>query len=268
MKFFLLLMAAIFAFASDESSRVAEARQNWEHVREQVDKGLLPASKLDEAQRAIDDAADEVVLDQTLYATIRVEDLNETQAGAMVDAAQRRVDRMQQQVEHGKALVASDLVPPNFNDEPEAELAHRQQALDLAKDRAALVESILNMATAEADAEPSLPTDRKVEEIYAGDHGLEPQDIKDITLAFEKQFDKPLPVSARGETAVHRALGLDHTGRIDVALTPDSTEGVWLRKYLESKEIPYYAFRAAIPGKATAAHIHIGPGSTRLRVAD
>jgi hypothetical protein len=67
---------------------------------------------------------------------------------------------------------------------------------------------------------------------------------------------------------VHRALGFDHTGRIDVALMPDSTEGVWLRRYLESKSIPYYAFRAAIAGKATAAHIHIGPGSTRLRVAD
>ena len=89
-----------------------------------------------------------------------------------------------------------------------------------------MVESILNMAQAEAAApEPSLPVEKKVEEIYAGDHGLAPQDIKDITLAFEKKFDKPLPVSARGETAVHRALGFDHTGRIDVALAPDSTEG-------------------------------------------
>ena len=132
-----------------------------------------------------------------------------------------------------------------------------------------MVESILNMAQAEAaTTEPSLPVEKKVEEIYAGDHGLAPQDIKDITLAFEKKFDKPLPVSARGETAVHRALGFDHTGRIDVALAPDSTEGVWLRKYLESKRIPYYAFRAAVPGKATAAHIRIGPGSTRLRVTD
>jgi hypothetical protein len=43
---------------------------------------------------------------------------------------------------------------------------------------------------------------------------------------------------------------------------------VWLRAYLAAKEIPYYAFRAAVPGKATGAHIHIGPGSTRLRAAD
>ena len=57
---------------------------------------------------------------------------------------------------------------------------------------------------------------------------------------------------ARGSTAVHRAMGFDHTGRIDVALNPDALEGQWLRKYLDSKDIPYYAFRIAIPGKATA----------------
>ncbi|MGH9663230.1 MAG: hypothetical protein ACRD9L_02260, partial [Bryobacteraceae bacterium] len=56
----------------------------------------------------------------------------------------------------------------------------------------------------------------------------------------------------------------DHRGRIDVGLNPDQPEGVWLRHYLESHEIPYFAFRAAVAGKATAPHIHIGPGSTRL----
>ena len=102
----------------------------------------------------------------------------------------------------------------------------------------------------------------------AGANLLEAKDIKDITLAFEKEFDKPLPISAKGSTAVHRAMGFDHTGRIDVAVTPDSAEGVWLRKYLESKDIPYYAFRSAIPGKATGSHIHIGPGSTRIHATD
>ena len=55
---------------------------------------------------------------------------------------------------------------------------------------------------------------------------------------------------------------------MDVAISPDQSEGVWLRAYLESNEIPYFAFRSAVPGKATGAHIHIGPGSTRLRAAD
>jgi hypothetical protein len=37
---------------------------------------------------------------------------------------------------------------------------------------------------------------------------------------------------------------------------------------LKSRLIPYYAFTHAMAGKATAAHIHIGPGSTRLTSAD
>jgi len=83
-------------------------------------------------------------------------------------------------------------------------------------------------------------------------------------LAFSSKFDRPLPISAEGETEVHRALGFDHRGRVDVAVVPSAPEGVWLRQYLQLRKIPYYAFSRAIPGKATAAHIHIGPGSTRL----
>ena len=77
-------------------------------------------------------------------------------------------------------------------------------------------------------------------------------------------FGEALPVSAMGDTAVHRALGFDHRGRVDVALSPDSAEGEWLRLYLTVKRIPFFVFRQAVPGKATGAHIHIGPMSTRL----
>ncbi len=59
-------------------------------------------------------------------------------------------------------------------------------------------------------------------------------------------------------------MGFDHRGRIDVAIHPLAPEGIWLRRYLRSRKIPYYAFTFAIAGKATAAHIHIGPGSNRL----
>jgi len=85
-----------------------------------------------------------------------------------------------------------------------------------------------------------------------------------VETAFEREFGKPLPVSAMGETAVHRALGFDHRGRVDVALNPDAPEGAWLRAYLTVNHIPFFAFRQAVPGKATGAHIHIGPMSARL----
>jgi hypothetical protein len=83
-----------------------------------------------------------------------------------------------------------------------------------------------------------------------------------------RQFGKSLPVSAKGDTALHRSLGFDHRGRVDIALNPDQREGAWLRSYLQKAKLPYYAFRAAVRGKATAPHIHMGPPSTRYRVAD
>jgi hypothetical protein len=87
-----------------------------------------------------------------------------------------------------------------------------------------------------------------------------------VEVAFEKHFGKPLPVSALGETAVHRALGFDHRGRVDVALHPDQPEGLWLREFLTENHIPFFAFRQAVPGRATGAHIHIGPMSTHLKL--
>ena len=60
-------------------------------------------------------------------------------------------------------------------------------------------------------------------------------------------------------------IGIDVSkAKLDVAVSPNAPEGIWLLRYLRSRKIPFYAFTRAIPGKATAAHIHIGPGSTRL----
>jgi hypothetical protein len=103
------------------------------------------------------------------------------------------------------------------------------------------------------------------EEHYEGGGAFdEARDLPPLEFAFSSKFDRPLPISAEGETEVHRALGFDHRGRVDVAVVPSAPEGLWLREYLQLRKIPYYAFSRAIPGKATAAHIHIGPGSTRL----
>ena len=36
---------------------------------------------------------------------------------------------------------------------------------------------------------------------------------------------------------------------------------LWARRYLIGKNFSFFAFRTAVPGMATGAHIHIGPGS-------
>jgi hypothetical protein len=102
---------------------------------------------------------------------------------------------------------------------------------------------------------------------FAGNGLFSLNDLPTISTEFEKQFHSALPVSALGQTLVHQTLGLDHRNRVDVALNPDSPEGVWLRQLLERLHVPYLAFRAAIAGAATAPHIHIGPESTRLKLA-
>jgi hypothetical protein len=271
MKFFCFLVALASLAVAADSPALIEARQQLERVREQVKAGLLPASKLAEAQRSLDDATDEAVLDQTLYGHVEIQDLTEAQAAEMLSAAQRRVDRTQAEVDRGKQFIAEGVAPKGFIEDAEAELVRREKVLGQAKDRAALLNEIVAMVHAEIESLPRAAESgsRLAKEFVEGSHGLlTTKDIKDLTLAFEKKFDHPMPVSARGETAVHRALGFDHSGRMDVALLPDSTEGKWLRAYLEAKDIPYYAFRIAIPGKATGAHIHVGPGSTRLQSSD
>jgi hypothetical protein len=256
MKFtlFLVLVSAIHA---QDSRGVVNARQELEQVQRLVKTGALPPSKIADAQQNLDDANDEAVLDRTLYG--HVEEGDEQQASEMLAAAQRRVDRQQQKVTKINDLIARDLAPPADRADPERELSNREDALQQATVRAALLREAVAMAYAEKAAQPGLP-----EEKTSGTHLIQPNELKALTLAFEKKFSEPFPISAKGMTAVHRALGLDHTGRVDVAVNPDSPEGIWLREYLDARAIPYYAFRVAMAGKATAPHIHIGPGSTRL----
>jgi hypothetical protein len=85
----------------------------------------------------------------------------------------------------------------------------------------------------------------------------------DIKSFFVSKFGRTLPVSAFGQTALHNRLGFDHRNGVDVALSPDSLEGRALLGKLRGFGVPFIAFRRAIPGVATGAHIHIGRPSHR-----
>jgi hypothetical protein len=88
-------------------------------------------------------------------------------------------------------------------------------------------------------------------------------DAAKIEAFFTRTFGHALPISALGQTATHDRLHLDHHNAMDVALHPDSTEGQALLNYLRQAGIPFIAFRSAVPGAATGAHIHIGKPSPR-----
>jgi len=94
--------------------------------------------------------------------------------------------------------------------------------------------------------------------------------LSDISLVedfYVKHFGVPLPVSALGQTELHSRMGFDHHDAVDVALHPDSSEGLELMEFLRTSGISFIAFRAALPGSATGAHIHIGHPSARIAVA-
>jgi len=88
-------------------------------------------------------------------------------------------------------------------------------------------------------------------------------DSSKIERFFTQAFGRALPISAFGQTATHDRLRFDHRNAIDVALHPDSKEGRSLLTYLRQAGIPFIAFKNAVPGSATGAHIHIGKPSTK-----
>lgn len=261
--------------------RVELATRELERVRQLVDAGAEARVRIEQAEENLADAQDDVVLARTLDAPPSITGVNDQTIEDMLAAAQRRLDRQQARVDQARKLVEQGLTAKSYLAPFEQELATRQTNLALARSRAEWMREMMALAKAPArgsvpqpDRLDALTTDQ--EENFAGaiEHyeGLgafnESKDLKPLELAFAKKFDRPLPISADGETDTHRALGFDHRGRVDVAILPTAPEGVWLRHYLQSQKIPYYAFTRAVPGKATGAHIHIGPGSTRLHDAD
>ena len=256
-----LPLAAQTAADGLASQQLALAAHNVDRIADLVKAGALPQVRLDEARQELDDANDNVVLQRTLSGPATAATLTEPDAAEMVEAAEHRVNREQARIDDTRKLIDMGIVARNTLEPLQQELVFRQQTLALAQSRAQMVKTLAVTAVAEI-SEP-----RPVEEHFAGKGSLSRKDLRAIKIAYIRQFQHPMPISANGETAVHRALGFDHRGRVDVAVNPDQPEGVWLRQYLQSKNIPFFAFRAAIRGKATGAHIHIGPGCTRLRRA-
>lgn len=89
-------------------------------------------------------------------------------------------------------------------------------------------------------------------------------DAGKIESFFAARFGHPLPVSARGETELHKRMNFDHRNAMDVAVHPDSAEGRGLMEFLRGAGIPFLAFRGRVSGSSTGAHIHIGKPSLRL----
>lgn len=260
--------------AAADSPAMRRATEEVERLRKLVDAGVAPRLKLEEAERALAAARDQEMLERTLYGAVGVEDLTEEQSAEMVAAAKRELERHAKRLESAKRLVEEGAMPRTALTPLLQDLDRARKTLDLAESRARLFGELMAMARAEIEAEAAAhdqPVEEPVRQAvvrFEGSGSFTDSHFRRIAAAFQKEFARPLPVSARGDTAFHRSLGYDHRGRVDVALHPDQKEGEWLLRFLETEKIPYFAFRKSVPGSATGAHIHIGPPSTRLRTAD
>jgi hypothetical protein len=246
---------------------VVRAVQDLDRVKLLISQGALPQIRLGRAMEELDVAKDLSILRKSIYA----QDLLPEQADEMVLVAQRIVLRRQRSMIEMQQLVSSGVISRAEAAAMGADYDRAQSELHLAEARARLMQQMAEslriergIASLETQALSHPDWAGKVYTHYDGSGRFTPTDLQRVSMAYSTRFGHQMPISADGETAVHRSLGFDHRGRVDVAVSPDQPEGQWLMHFLETNRIPYFAFRMAVPGKATGAHIHIGPQSTRL----
>jgi hypothetical protein len=187
----------------------------------------------------------------------RLLDLQEGAARRAGDAAARR------RALHREGLVSRAELAASLGEEERARELADETRQRLGETDALLAETLAAIELARAPATARVVVTPEAVGSFAGGP-LTAVSIDQLEGFFAARFGRPLPVSARGQTLVHDRLGLDHQHALDVALHPDTEEGRALVDYLRSHHIPFLAFRGAVPGASTGAHVHVGRASLRL----
>jgi hypothetical protein len=177
------------------------------------------------------------------------------------------VKKASETVEKRKELLAQAIISKKELEESERALSAAQDKVSNTKRQMAESDTLIAEATAEAELAKLGPgayqaTGAMIR--YNGPAHWVLSDASKVEGFFASKFRHALPISAFGQTAVHDHMGFDHHNAMDVALSPDSAEGQGLMAYLRSVGIPFIAFRYAVAGSATGAHIHIGYPSHRI----
>jgi hypothetical protein len=173
-------------------------------------------------------------------------------------------------VEKRKALLAQKIISKRELEEGERQLAAAQAKVAETRKQMAESDDLITEAQAAEHLArmpaPRVGTYQSTAALirYNGPSHWVLTDAVKVQGFFTSRFKRSLPVSAYGQTAVHDRLGFDHRNSVDVAVHPDSGEGQALMAYLRSAGIPFIAFRQAVSGSATGAHIHIGYPSHRI----
>jgi hypothetical protein len=223
---------------------------------------VLSGAHADSGARADLLQAREALVDRARDYGATLERLLELQEGA----ARRAADVAQQR---------RDLLADGIVSRREVEESLRQRDLAQAKvedTRRRLVEVGMVMTETRAAIDLAALPPPRVDEVvstptvirYTGRSESVLPEIGLLQSFFASRFGRALPVSALGQTPIHDRLGFDHRHAVDVAVHPDTEEGRALMAFLREHHIPFLAFRDAVPGASTGAHLHIGSPSDRV----
>lgn len=220
----------------------------------------LPASAQKEA----------IVADATVR--LRLAEIQLENAERELSQAETEVIRAEQVAKKYRALAAEGVVSRQELEKAESDVEQARLRLAAVQEVAALAREVVERArdylakAHAADAESPPPSPPPLITRVSRSTGRGPwtnEDFATLLREFKVRFHTDLPVSAYGQTPTHDRLGLDHRGRVDIALHPESAAGQWVIRFLNERGIPYIAFTGQVPQSATGAHIHIGPPSTR-----
>ena len=174
------------------------------------------------------------------------------------------------QLEKRKALLSQNIISRKEVEDSERALATAQNKVNDTKKQIGESDSLIAEASGERQLDKLGKSRLGAYQVtaalirYNGPTHWALSDASKVEGFFTTIFKHALPISAFGQTAVHDRLGFDHHNAMDVALSPDSSEGKALMDYLRGQGIPFIAFHYAVPGSATGAHIHIGLPSRRV----
>jgi hypothetical protein len=173
------------------------------------------------------------------------------------------IKRAAEMVEKREELFAQGLISRVELEHSQAAQADAKAKLEETVNKISEAGHLIAEARLEEELQQAKQPDPGVVIRYTGPEIWSLSKLVKIENFFVARFGHTLPVSALGQTALHDQLGFKHGDAIDIAVHPDSPQGQELMSYLRSAGISFIAFRTAVPGSATGAHIHIGRPSPK-----
>ncbi|MEK6282747.1 MAG: hypothetical protein AABN95_20500 [Acidobacteriota bacterium] len=186
---------------------------------------------------------------------------------------EKSIVRAEEELVNSNSLFAAGLISKNQLDADHLKVAKAKDKVVEVNQRFASADTQIAHTLLEADAEKKMakiriPRGGLVQTAtlirFNGGGAWAISDAWKVQRFFQDSFKRPLPVSVFGQGAIHDQWRLDHRNSMDISLHPDGPEGQALIGFLRMNGIPFLAFRQAIPGGATGAHIHIGRPSHKF----